>query len=213
VEGFSEKEIYKKWIPYANNRLKCVDTIDEVSEDNFIIITGGGYPNLLEVIDDAIETIDLYDGLFDKLLISVDSEEFTREEKFFEMKNHVENKNCSIPIDIIVQHFCIETWLLGNKKIGPRNPSSVKLKNYKNIFDVLCYDPELLPENEEEELNRAQFAFSYIKALLNEKFRNLSYTKKNPTPVLHHTFFNEVKSRFLNDGHINSFKEFLDSVI
>lgn len=208
VEGIGDKIIYETWIPFVNPSLKSVNLISEIDQNCFYIISGGGYPNYLDIIDDGIETVNSI-SVFDRYIISVDSEDFTKNEKFDEIQNHLQDKTCIVPIDIVVQHFCIETWLLGNSKIGPRNPKDANLREYKRMFNILANDPELLPPYKVKGLNRCQFALRYLKACLIDKKKNYSYLKGNPKTACHPTYLNEVKKRYTRTNHINSFGDFL----
>lgn len=208
VEGKTEKPVYKTWIPFVNNRLIYVNDIFEIQDNNFSIVSGEGYPGYYDIIENAIEDVNAIRNV-DRLVISIDSEDKSREEKQEEVSEFLLGRNCFVPITIIVQHFCIETWALGNRKIVRRHPVTEKLVKYKRAFDVLVNDPEMLPGLPDEDLNRAQLAFRYLKAIMNERFRNLTYTKKNPKPLLHIRYFLEVKSRLEDTGHIGSFGDFL----
>jgi len=209
VEGKSEKPIYKSWIPFVNNRMRYVENIYDIQHNNFAIISAQGNPRYYELIESAIEDVNDH-GNIDRLVIAVDSEELSRQEKYDEVKNYISNKKCISQISIIIQHFCIETWALGNRRILSRNTQSYKLREYQGIFNVLDSDPELLPNLTSKNLNRAQFAYKYLKAILNEKFRNLTYRKGNPKPLLHPKYFEQVKRRFIDTGHIQSFNDFLN---
>jgi hypothetical protein len=211
VEGeICEVKVYKHWIPLVNPTLTYVDHISEMQEDNFSIISGMGYPQYLGVIEDAIGDINDY-GNIDRLVVTVDSEEMSYEEKFNEINGIVSETNCVAEVFIVVQHFCLETWALGNRLIIRKNTQSLKLKEYKTFFDVRINDPELLPGYEAEELNRAQFAFKYLKLALNERYRKLSYTKNNPKALLNDKYFEQVKKRLEDTGHISSFRFFLNA--
>jgi len=208
VEGIGDKKIYETWIPLVNPSLKKANLLNEVDQNCFFIISGGGYPNYLDIINNGIETVNNL-SIFNRYIISVDSEDFTKDEKYNEIQNHLQGKTCYVPIDIVIQHFCIETWLLGNLKIGPRNPKSAKVAEYKSIYDVFSKDPEFLPPHTEKGFNRSQFALHYLKACLNDKKKGLSYRKGNPKAACHPTYFNEVKKRYSIRNQINSFGDFL----
>lgn len=213
VEGnISEKEIYKAWIPFVNPNLSYVDHISLITENNFSILSGGGFPNYFSIIESAIEDVNSYPNI-DKFIIAVDSEDFSYDQKSEELLSFISSFKCSAKIKIIIQHFCIETWALGNQKIIKPNPQSVKLIEYKKLFNIRSEDPELLPSNQKEELNRAQFAEKYLRHALNDKYRNLSYTKSNPKVLLHPKYFRRIKQRFEKTGHINSFNDFLIAFI
>ena len=109
-----------------------------------------------------LKSVTLFES-YHKLIIAIDSEDQSRKEKYEEVNTFLANKPCAAKISIIVQHFCLEAWLLGNKRVGPRNPKSQELRTFKEYHDVLTNDPELLPSYPIENLNRAQFAFLYLK--------------------------------------------------
>ena len=112
-------------------------------------------------------------------------------------------------MNIYIVVFCLEAWLLGNKKVGPRNPVTQELRAYKNFFDVLTNDPEQLPDYPNENLNRAQFSFLYLKKMLKEK--RIHYSKGSPKAVCHRHYFEEIVNRYHNTSHIVSFSSFLDA--
>ncbi len=211
VEGeIGERRVYEKWIPFVNPKMIWVESIFDISENNFAIIAGGGYPNYFEVIENAIDDVNSV-GTVGRFVIAVDSEEMTFDEKYLEISGFLANKKCSASMFIVIQHFCMETWAIGNKRVGPRNPCTEILKKYKNFFNVLTDDPELLPGYPPADLNRAQFAEKYLRAMLNDRYRNLSYSKRNPKALLHKTYFTEVKNRLETMGHLASFSTFLDA--
>lgn len=203
-----EKKVYKHWIPFVNSNLTYVADISEILRNNFAITIGGGFPNYFDVIEAGIEEVNDHNNI-DRFVIAIDSEELEHQEKYREIEDFVSDFECSAEIKIVVQHFCLETWALGNKHIIRPSPHSTTLKEYKRIFDVRSNDPELLPPHSKEGMNRAQFAEKYLRRALNDKFRNLTYSKKNPTALLHKKYFERVKSRCLADGHIASFNNFL----
>ena len=209
VEGeVGEKLIYKEWIPLVNKNLKYVKNIWEIESNNFSIISGGGYPNYLEVVISAIQDINDYKNV-DKLIIAVDSEDQTLEQKHEEVMECLLQNPCNKDTEIIVQHFCMETWALGNAKLIKQNPQSELLRKFIKLYNVKRDDPELLPPNEEIGLNRAQFAFKYLKHAILERNKRTTYTKSNPKHLLHGKYFAEVKARFEQTGHIKSFSKFL----
>jgi len=211
VEGeISEKYVYENWIPYVHSKITYVKNIFDIVKNHFSIISGGGYPNYFKVIKNAIDDVNQL-GNIDRLVIAIDSEEMTFEEKLLEIKDVIKDKECSASIEIVIQHFCLETWALGNKRVGPRNPKSVIMRRYKEFFNVLEKDPELLPPYPANNLNRAKFAERYLRTMLNDKNKNLTYSKRNPKALLHRTYFNEVKKRFKTTGHISSFVTFLNA--
>jgi hypothetical protein len=211
VEGaVGERFVYEKWIPFVNPQLSAVQNIFEIQNNNFAITAGGGFPSYFEVIENAIDDVNSANNI-DRLVIAIDSEEMSFDEKFQEIQLFLENKPCTAQIRIIIQHFCLETWALGNKRIGPRNPKNETLRKYKEFFNILENDPELLPPYPPQDLNRSQFALRYLRRMLNDKNRNLTYTKNKPKALLHKTYFSEVKNRYETTDHIVSFLAFLNA--
>lgn len=209
VEGnVSEKKLYEKWVSYINPDINYVNHISKIQKNNFSIFSGGGYPHYLSIITAAIEDVNCYSQI-DKLVIAVDSEDLSYEEKYNEIEAHVTKFKCHAEIKIVIQHYCLETWALGNKVIISKFPHSQRLRNYKEFFNVQINDPALLPSYNEDEMNRSQFAEKYLRCALNEKYKNLTYTKSNPTTLLHPTYFKRVKERYETTNHISSFNDFL----
>lgn len=212
TEGNVEATVYKLWITLINPNLSLVEHISDINENNFYILSARGYPYYFDVIENAIEDINQISA-FDRLVICVDSEDLTKDEKYIEINSFVSQKTCSAQIRIVIQHFCFETWALGNRKIIRPNPVSRKLREYKRLYNVRNNDPELLPSNQQEDLNRAQFAEKYLRLALNDKFRNLTYTKNNPKALINDRYFLQLKNRLEQTGHIPSFSEFLHAFI
>lgn len=209
VEGSVEKLVFEKWIPFVNDKLAYVDHPSKLVDDNFTIVSGLGYPNYLGIISSAIEDI-AATGNTARLVTCVDSEDFTRAEKYAEIQTYIlANGFNGLDFHIVIQHFCFETWVLGNRRVGPRRPSNPELIQYKRYYDVLVEDPEGLPAM--NDWNRAQFAEIYLRRMLQDKHRNASYSKNRPDLVAHNTYFVEVCGRVDDTGHNDSFKQFLDA--
>ena len=114
---------------------------------------------------------------------------------------------------LIIQNFCLETWALGNRKIVPLSRTNRRLRFYKRTHHVGKLDPEDLPALPAENLNRAQFAERYLRTMVNQKYRNLTCTKSNPSILLGQPYFDQLKKRLANTGHIASFTDFLDAFV
>ncbi len=208
VEGeIGEKKVYARWIKFYRPDLSIVNYLDELVHNGVYIVSGMGYPNYFDVIESAAN--DVYLMRIDKLVVAIDSEEMTYNDKKDEVSEFVESLGLDINYEVIVQHFCLETWALGNKIIVQRNPKNRELKLFRQFFDILTHDPELLPAYQPQSLNRAQFAELYLRRLLNEKYRNLTYSKRNPEVLLHEKYFQRVVERLETTGHIQSFNDFL----
>jgi hypothetical protein len=212
VEGKAEKIVYRSWIPLVNPTLEYVDRISDVDSDNFFIVSGYGYPFYFDVINDAISDINSLRA-FDRLAIAVDSEDMTRADKYSEISEYLNGKRCIAEIRIVIQHFCLETWALGNRRVVRRCPTSQILREYKRFFNVRVRDPELLPAYQDKGLNRSQFAAKYLRVALNERNRHITYSKGAPKFISYHKYFSQVKLRLDDTEHIASFKSFLDAFV
>ena len=211
VEGeVGARKLYQHWVPLVNPNLIYVDHISLVVRNNFSILSGGGYPQYFDTIASAIDDVNSLNNI-DRLVISVDSEELSFNEKSDEMFEFLSKFECKSEIKIIIQHFCLETWALGNRAIIRTNPQLPSLIRYRRFYNVRSRDPESLPPYDLEELNRSQFAAKYLRHALNDKYRNLTYTKSNPRALLHNNYFERVKERYEQTNHIKSFCDFLSA--
>ena len=214
VEGeIASKKIYQSWVPFVNPHLNYVDHISEIEHNNFSVLMGGGQPGILERIDGAIADVNNYKNV-DRLVIALDSEDFTLEERYEWVYQHVSPKNCRAEIWIVIQHFCFEAWALGNVAIVSPNPKDLKLREYKNFYDVRVNDPEMLPPYPPEEINRAHFAEKYLRrAVLDSSNGQATYTKSNSNALLNRSYFDRLKRRLEQTGHISSFRGFLTAFV
>ena len=210
TEGVTEKRVYSKWIPDLRPNLTEVNYLEDLSNDKFLIRQGGGLPNYFEVIAAGVEDVYQTNGR-SRLVVCVDSEEQSYTEKFQEINLVITGVGRRIDYRIVIQHFCFETWALGNRAIATRNPQSERLRLFRAHWDVEVRDPELLLPMPNDAWNRSQFAETYLRALLNEKFRNLTYTKGNPDAVARAGYLNRLKTRLDETKHIGSFAHFLSA--
>jgi hypothetical protein len=212
VEGaVGEMKVYREWVPYVNPQLSYVPHVSQITDNNFSIVSGGGYPYYFTILESAIEDCKNY-GNIDRLVLAVDSEELSYSQKYAEVAAEVAKLYCPIPVYIVIQHFCLETWALGNVQTIRPHPQCPDLRKYLAFYNVRSRDPELLPAYQPDQ-TRAQFAEIYLKRALNDKFNNLTYNKHNPQVLLHIKYFESVKRRLENTHHINSFSSFLAAFI
>ncbi len=208
VEGEgTERQAYRSWVNFVNPNLSYVSNLADLADNRYFIIAGFGYPNYLERIDNAIE--DVNTNNISRLVIAVDSEEASYEEKYSEISNHVTEHKCIADVRIVIQHFCFETWALGNRRIIGTNIHNPLLREFINFYNVTSNDPELLPPY--SGLNRAQFAFNYLNLALRNQYSRLIYSKRKPHPVCNLPYFQNVKRRLDETGHIPSFRAFIDA--
>lgn len=214
VEGKkTESKLYKAWIPYLNSSLTQINYITEFNTNNYLIISGNGFPDYYNTIENGINDL-INNPIIDFLVIAVDSEDSSYDEKLEEINNFISSKIGDLfynKIKIIIQHFCIETWALANRLLIPRNPQDIELRRYINFFNVLDNDPEDIPPY--ENFNRAQFAEKYLNKAINAHRSVLTYSKSNPILLLDRAYFNQIKSRYDTTIHIRSFGNFINAFI
>lgn len=209
VEGQGEVKVYSRWIPLVNPRLSRVDNLDSIHENNFAIISGGGYPGYFQVIANAIEDVNHYNNV-DRLVVVADSHDMSKQEKYQELQEFLSERQCCAELRVVIQHFCLETWALGNRQFPRRNSTNRRLQSYFRFFDVVQLDPELLPGFPPSDLTRAQFAEVYLRLIINDREPRMTYLKSNPIALLEPSYLNQIKSRLRNTSHIASFQGFLD---
>lgn len=215
VEGEkAARKIYKTWIPIVNPELQYIDYLTQLGQNNFFILAGFGQSQFLtNQIERAIN--DVNNLPFDRLVLAIDSEDKSFQDKLTELTERVEGIGCNVPVKYVIQHFCFETWLLGNKQIFRRKTDDYDLQKFRALFDVRNNDPELLPANDERAWNRSQFALQYLRAGLRDVHpaNRISYSKGQPGVIPTEGYFNQVKNRHLDEHHIMSFQGFLDAFI
>lgn len=215
LEGESgARKLYKSWIPLVNPNLCYVDYMTQIRDNNFFILAGLGQPHFLERVEKAVEDVNNIEP-FNRLVIAVDSENSELRDKQIEVSKRVDRIGCRVEVRYVIQHFCVETWLLGNRHMFRKKPNEKELIEYMRIFNVRNNDPALLPPHPTKALNRAQFAYEYLRAGIGEvhNHQGLLYSKKNPGVVAKEGYFTQVKSRCLDEKHISSFQCFLDAFI
>lgn len=205
VEGKrTEKVIYRSWLTSCLSGMQLADRIEDLTGNHLFIVSGGGYPCILNRIHAAIEDA-IAHGDVDCLLICVDSEEQSYQERYDEILAWVRKGRAFDRIEIIVQHCCIETWLLGNSHIVKRNPGDEILRNFLRIHDVRTEDPESSPLADNF-TTRAQFHEQYLRSIFRE--RHQVYTKCDPGEACKPYYLAELVRRNHGTGHIASFGVF-----
>ncbi len=212
VEGEKgSKKIYKNWISHVNPKLTNIDYPNEFDDNNYLIVAGFGHPQYLQRIDNAVLDANNIQAI-DRLVIAVDSEDFEISEKYDEIENRIKQTGCRVEYRVVIQHFCIEAWLLGNETNFRRHSQDHDLKSFRKIFDIRYHDPELLPPLEENSWNRAQFAYHYLRAGIRDKYGGMkSYTKSRPGFIVEKAYFNRVKDRCKKREQIKSFEGFINA--
>jgi hypothetical protein len=215
VEGRrTEPRIYPYWLSYLIPELARLKRFDEECINGYFIFSGYGYPHLLdEIMPNSVEDIN-NSGDYDYFVLVIDAEELSVQERIDEINLFIEKKGVSVgktKIIIIIQNRCIETWLLGNRKIVSSNPEDETLREYLGFYNVKNLDPELLGKYSDFE-TYAQFHESYLKKIFLEK--GLSYSKRHPRHAKDKAYLNQLIKRIEDKpDHLNSFRNFIDFCI
>lgn len=183
VEGRrTEVKVYPGWLAHLLPRYTRVRSCDDARENNYFLISGEGYPSLLQHLENAVEDV-RRSGRYRYLLLCLDADELSVQERQAEIYEYLRVEGISLgPVDlrIIVQNRCIETWFLGNRKALTRAPQSAALRRYIDFHDVSQVDPEQMgcyPGFR----NHADYHGAYLREMLWE--RGVSYTKEYPRHV------------------------------
>jgi hypothetical protein len=212
VEGRStEKKIYPKWLEYLVPDLVRVKYHDRVQTNNYYLISGEGYPNILyDGLENAVDKI-LEIPKYDYLVICVDADEESAEERTRYIHEFIRKKEINLgktKVEVIVQNRCMETWLLGNRKIfDSRQPTEQPLSDYINYYDVSQNNPEEMGKYEMR--NHADFHYEYLREIFRSK--NTTYSKKFPNDAQEKYYFEELQKRVRDKPQdLKSFQVFLE---
>ncbi len=195
--------IYRSWIGEAYPAYTIKNYAHEVTGNSIFIQPSGGWPNYFGILERAIE--DVNSMPYDRLVVAVDSENMSYEEKHEEIHTFVTARGLTKELHILVQHFCFEAWALGNRHAITGTPYDPKLREYLDIHDVREKDPELLPNLPSEDLNRSQFAFRYLRKATVERNRRFAYSKSSPGMVAQSGYYARLVRRLETTSHISSF--------
>ncbi len=215
VEGRrTEPRIYPFWLSYLLPELIRLKRFDESCLNGYFLFSGFGYPHLLdEIMPNSIGDINK-SGDYDYFVVVIDAEELSVEERIEEVNLFIEKKDLFLGktnVVIIIQNRCIETWLLGNRKIISSQPEDETLREYLGFYNVKELDPEALGKYYDFETH-AQFHEIYLKKLFLEK--GLSYSKKHPRHAKDDTYLIQLIKRIEDrPDHLNSFRNFVDFCI
>lgn len=213
VEGKrTEKKIYPKWLSILLPELTKVGFFDDVVSHNYKLFSGDGFPHLLHNhLKSSIEDVN-DSGNYDYFIICLDSDDSTVNERIEEIEKFMDEHKVKLKkqtqLKIIVQQKCIESWLLGNRKIFKKNPQSENLLESIQFFDVSLNDPELMTKPESFVGSTADYHFGYLRDML--ETRNVSYTKRHPRDVVEKHYLEELIHRSEETDHLKTFQYFIE---
>lgn len=212
VEGRrTEKKVYSSWINHLLPELDQIKFPLDATENSYYIFNGNGFPSLLDNhLKNSVQDInDL--GTFSHFVICLDSDDTSVEFRIKEIENFMDKHSIKLTnakLTILVQHRCIETWFLGNRKVYSRTPESLDLMAHNLFYNVQINDPELMGKPSDYILPTAQYHVDYLTEMLLEK--KVRYSKKNPNGVVEKQYLDELIKRANSTTHISSFNCFVD---
>jgi hypothetical protein len=216
VEGrHTEKKLYKAWLGHCFPHLRESVKPAGLPTDSFFILSGMGYPSYLQRIPGALE--DSARNGVDHLFICIDAEDCSYEERREEIGALLETaarklRNQGLlyqgQVHIIVADCCIESWLLGHRKLVPRRPADPLLAEFKRFYDVSRDDPERMGSPPDHPLGRAAFHYRYLRQLF--QHHGKSYTKERPGMATEANYLAALRDRCLDPAssptHLASFR-------
>jgi hypothetical protein len=218
VEGKAEFKIYPSWLSYLLPELERVEEFDLVANHNYYIFESAGIPTIIDIdLPNAISDINSTNK-YDYLVVCLDADELTVSERRGEIEQVLESPKNNLGRAkhiLVIQNRCIETWLLGNRNIFPRQLENELLQtsqpflDYSQYYDVSRYDPEKMGKYSEDFNTHAQFHKAYLTALF--KTRSIKYSERNPKDALKEFYLQELQKRIQDDlDHLNTFRHFIN---
>lgn len=217
VEGTTERKVYPKWLGYLAPHLKRVNAPCDATNNNYYLISGGGFPSILDNhLIDSVNDVNEAEN-YDYLVLAIDADDIAADEKEEEVRRFVSSNNIvldSCKLIVMPQVVCMETWFLGNRSIYARNPSSDDVLSLTKHYNIADDDPEKMRQPEGYSRSIGDYHFYYLKTMLREKRITSSYRKSQPRGVTEPYYIEELRSRVASDqnsmGSLKIFFNFLE---
>ncbi len=211
VEGVTERKVYPAWLKVLLPSHQRVNVASEAVSKNYYLISGGGFPHLLDrTLADSVDEIEA-SGKYNYLVVVLDSDENSVIETKNEVTEYIEpytSKLGNCVVKVIVQNCCIESWLLGNRRIFSRQPQSEELRRCVACFDVFNDDPEQMDKPANYNSPKVAYHLRYLKAVFRE--RQTSYTKTRPKDATKKYYLNALLERCeQRPTHLYSLQDFV----
>ena len=229
VEGAkTEPKIYRSWLKFLFPGIQEVLRPEDMINNNFQIIAGCGYPNMVSrprnskipsLLEACMLDLSGYSAI-DYLIICIDSENETYQNRFDEITQKINQIILDHPkislvhhkIYVIIQHCCIETWALGNNELtgGTSSLSAEETANYEKFreyYDIALKDPETMeccPPHQSFR-GRQRFHQKYLQYYF--RMHGLKYSKNDPSEVQKSEYFLALCRRCQSTGHLQSFQK------
>lgn len=242
TEGLFESYLYPEWLKLLLPEYHHITKVNDVEqyENCYYMFSSKGYnagyyqmgiPAVYNTIINGLKDIANY-GLYHKLIYLGDSENIplaNPHECIARRKNIIynyiqENAEKKIKqlseskLKLIIQHNCIETWLLGNKKIVRQNINDSDVLNLLSSYNIKNNDPENMtldnvPEFIKDSIKTIpQFHKYYLRKIINLATKgqiNTVNIKSSYKYFSNESYLSALRTRFITDSHIKSFGYFL----
>ena len=214
VEGqVSEVELYPFWISKMIPALTKVDSLPEINDNTFYLVSGYGYPSMKDKnnILNSFNEINK-NGTFNYFVICLDGDDVGVEGKIAEIEAYIAAKGLTLSehcqLVIIVQSPCIETWLLGSRKFYPAEIKNRNFISHRDHYSVAEKDPQLMPINPSYNLPVSKYHCVYLIEMLKP---GVKYSKSNPKGVMKDEYLKDLLQRLEDEPlHLDSLKNFID---
>lgn len=220
-------DVLPQWLNYMNFGCTRVQSYHKLTTNSYVIGSGHGVSRLEnDVIYSTIDTIRTNKKNVDKLVIIIDAEDLSVDERKERIYNSIFNKYSvkTNPIPCSIQVFvcnrCFESWLLGCMGLYPSSPELVSedFNPYYGFYDIEHCDPEKMLKPTSYNKTVATYHFQYLHTLTldiqkQNKIKNFAYTKVKPNCALRKDYFESILRRINETDDINTFKDFVDFII
>lgn len=213
VEGITELKVYPQWLSHLIPTLSRVDFAQDANINNYYLISGFGYPRLLDVaLVNSVDEINEWDN-YDHLVLVIDSDDMSEQEKINEIEIFIKNNNIVLnsrcQLQVIAQKSCMETWFLGNKKAYTKSVGKHSdFYHYAKFYNVSQQDPELMDKPDNITGSASIYHETYLRKMLAEK--TIRYSKSTPREVGEVHYLNQLQKRVSETQHLISLRNFFN---
>lgn len=135
------------------------------------------------------------------------NDEETIEARKYYIYEHIKKEKLGVDLKMLklfIQNRCIETWLLGNRKLfTSKQPLESPLKDYAFYYDISKNNPELMGKYDQD--YHADFHEKYLKAIFQAK--GLKYSKTMPREAQKEYYLIELINRIKQESeHLLTFQ-------
>lgn len=201
------------WLRYMLPNLREASSMSDFREDSFLVQTGGGYPQILQFLQDRIRLFQESSSPLDYFIVCYDtddSDEHQVQEDIKMFASYFQKAGVSYPFFILPMRRCFETWLLGNSSVWP-SVISADFAPYAEHYPVNEKNPELMEKADGFDGSNSIYHYRYLQKMLRCSVRK-NYSKGRPGYVSNEEYFRGICSRVERKQDLCSFSKFLDLI-